>query len=203
MRLGATSHARAHGISVEEVHQRVVVHAPGADALSCWLEGGCESKAPRIEEQRALRAAGAPNWPAYAKGGCQWGWCAQVDGDELAELGCRRLVGAGRESAHKAAANRAHLRPGREAGVGDEAKARQGDGREQSQLGIELGDLVLLELAAEGALQPGRLVTVLAVGVAETASCVGGGERERSVGRGTTELSLQHQPVRTEGVCHV
>ena len=84
MRLGATSHARAHGISVEEVHQRVVVHAPGADALSCRLEGGCESKAPGIEEQRALRAAGAPNWPAYAKGGCQWGWCAQVDGDELA-----------------------------------------------------------------------------------------------------------------------
>lgn len=76
----------------------------------------------------------------------------EVDGDELAELERRRLVRAGRESAHEAAANRAHLRPGREAGVRDEAKARQGDGREQSQLGIELGDLVLLELAAEGAL---------------------------------------------------
>ena len=123
-----------------------------------------------------MAAMGAPNWPAYAKGGCQRGWCAQVGGDLLAELGRRRLVRARGEGAHPAAANRAHLRPGREAGVGDEAKARQGDGWEQSQLGIELGDLVLLKLAAEGALQPGRLVTVLAVGVAETASCVGGGE---------------------------
>ena len=45
-------------------------------------------------------------------------------------------------------------------GVGDEAEAHQGDGREQSQLGIELGDLVLLKLAAEGTLQPGRLFGV-------------------------------------------
>ena len=107
-----------------------------------------------------MAAMGAPNWPAYAKGGCQRGWCAQVGGDLLAELGRRRLVRAGRESAHEAAANRAHLRPGREAGVGDDAQTRQVDGWEQSQLGIELGDLVLLELAAEGTLQPGRGVRI-------------------------------------------
>ena len=65
VRLHAALHARAHGVAVEEVGQRVVVHAPGAGALPRRLEGSRESKAPGIKEQRALGPASAPDWPAH------------------------------------------------------------------------------------------------------------------------------------------
>ena len=50
VRLRAALHARAHGVAVEEVGQRVVVHAPGASALSRRLEGSREGKAPGVKE---------------------------------------------------------------------------------------------------------------------------------------------------------
>ena len=50
VRLHAALHARAHGVAVEEVDQRVVVHVPGAGAQPRRLEGSRESEAPGIKE---------------------------------------------------------------------------------------------------------------------------------------------------------
>ena len=60
----------------------------------------------------------------------------------------------------------------------------------------------LLELAAEGALQPGRPVAILDLVVhgAKAGPSVSSGEREGAMVGGTTEPGLQRQPVRPEGV---
>ena len=71
--LHAALHARAHGVAVKEVGQRVMVHAPGAGALPRRLEGSSESEAPGIKEQRALGSASAPDWPAHAEDSGQGG----------------------------------------------------------------------------------------------------------------------------------
>ena len=88
MRLHAALHARAHGVAVEEVGQRVVVHAPGAGAQPRRLEGSRESEAPGIKEQRALGSASAPDWPAQpTKGSGQGGTAPPGGGNYLTELG--------------------------------------------------------------------------------------------------------------------